>query len=75
MENNTPTIYTYDLTVFCFDTLNLGYNVVIINSNKYISLEELLLNDGRYIQKEIIVAHNVLKMFIANSFKMETLPL
>jgi hypothetical protein len=62
-------IVTYDASVFCFDTLlEDGYDVTLINNDRYIKLSELLDNDGSYISKHMKKSHNTFKMLQANRF-------
>lgn len=67
-------IVTYDASIFSFSTLDKGYDVTLIKGDKYINLSELLKNDDHYyILKKMRKAHNVFKMFRANSFNWKNL--
>jgi hypothetical protein len=68
--NNNDMIYTNCLSFFCFDCK--AHDVIIIDKEgNYISRNELLLNQGNYTTKEIRKQHNILKMFLANSFNWQ----
>lgn len=71
IKNKQKIIYTHDLTYFNFDMLKKGYDVIILKRNKdYIKMSELLdftLRPHYSTEKEIIKAHNILKMFLAGS--------
>ena len=55
------------LDFFCVDTI--AEDIVIVSKNgSSISRNMLISNDGRYTEKEIKPAHNILKMFKAGSF-------
>lgn len=73
MNLDLDNIITYDLTVFCFDTLNKDYNVILLDGDQYISLSELLNNTGEYTTKHMRIAHNVLKMFIGGAFNWRSI--
>ena len=59
------------LDSFCTDCK--ATDVIIIDkSGNYISRNELLLNKGNYTSKQIRNAHNILKMFKANTFNWQS---
>lgn len=61
-----------NFTTNCLDFFNFDTkadDVIVFNKNgKYISRNELLINDGRYTSKEIRKEHNIHKMLINSSF-------
>ena len=56
------------LDFFSFDT-NVDDVIVLCNDGSKISRNELLLNDGRYTDKQIRKSHNIHRMLVAGSFK------
>ena len=72
-EKPNGNIATYDTTIFCFDTLDKGYDVILLKKNEFIRLSELLENKYDYTNKEMRRAHNVFKMFRANAFKWRSM--
>lgn len=71
MECKQEVIRTYCLDFFSFDTLEKGYDVIVVFRSGYIQLSELLDNTGEYTDKEIRKAHNVHKMLVAGAFKFK----
>lgn len=71
IKKNVKEIYTYDLTPFCFDTLDQGYDVILLKDFKQIVLSELLLNNGKYTIKEIRKEHKVLRLFLAGTLNWD----
>ncbi len=72
-----PSIDTFCLNFFCFDSLlNHGYEVIIHNAfNEHVVLSELLYEPESYgIKKEIRPAHNAYKMFIAGAIPFKSKP-
>ena len=68
--NKKIIIYTHCLSFFCFDCK--AHDVVIIDKEgKYIRRNVLLENKGNYTTKQIRKQHNILKMFLANSFNWQ----
>lgn len=58
------------LSFFSFDTK--ADDVIVVKKNKtYISRNELLLNDGKYTEKQIRKEHDIKKMLIAGSFSFK----
>jgi hypothetical protein len=73
MKKRIEVIYTHDPYFFQFDTLNDGYDVIVLRNNEGIVLSELLDRDkrGKYgVEKEIRWGHNAYKMLMANAFTM-----
>jgi hypothetical protein len=73
MKKGTEIIFTHDPCFFQFDTLEEGYDVVVLRGDKGVILSELLNPETRekYIQKEIRWANNVYKMLMAGAFIMQ----
>jgi hypothetical protein len=73
MKKGTEIIFTHAPCFFQFDTLEKGYDVVVLRDDKGIVLSELLNPKTRekYIQKEIRWANNAYKMLMAGAFNMQ----
>jgi hypothetical protein len=72
MEKGVDTIYTHDPSFFQFDTLNKGYDVIVLRGDNGIVLSELLdlEKSQKYIQKQMRFGNNTFKMLMAGAFSM-----
>jgi len=58
-----------DFCTNCLDFFTTERDAIVLKENgEYISVKELLANDGNYTRKEIRPAHNIHKMLKAGSF-------
>lgn len=62
-------LQTHCLDFFCFDYLDICEVIVWRKDGRFISMSQLLLNDGSYTDKEIRKEHNIHKMLKSGAFK------
>lgn len=75
IDKRNDYILTNDLTWFQFWNLEDFGDIILVRvkTNEYISLRDLLENNGSgYTEKYIPETHDVLKVFLANGFRMKT---
>lgn len=68
-KTETSTIFTHNTDFFCFDTLEYGWNVLVLDKTGSIDLYDLLHVPGKYCAKQIRKAHNVRKLLMAGALK------
>jgi hypothetical protein len=73
MNHGTDIIYTHDPSFFNFDTLEKGYDVIVLRNDKGVVLSQLLDSKARYqyVNREIRWEHNTYKMLMAGVFEMQ----
>lgn len=59
-----------NFTTCCLDFFTTDQDAVVVKKNgEYLSVKEILLNDGSYTKKHIRHAHNLQKLLIAGHFE------